>query len=125
MSNSANAIDDDSAIGSEQSSRANETRLPQRAALNVTIAQRQSPAIIAVNAGDLTEDDIVARQSRKNKSGPPFRLAQVRKGEGHDDDIAFYNFAQAASSSGVSQSLARTSSEASIFSNVSYRSATR
>ncbi len=65
-------------------------------------------------AGDLAEDRVVTGQRCQNQCGAPLRLAEVGEREVEDYDIALYKLAQAASSSGVSQSLASADSAASV-----------
>jgi hypothetical protein len=65
-------------------------------------------------ARDLTKDHVITLEIRQYQRRPPLRLAEVGKGEVEDYDIALYKLAQAASSSGVSQSLASADSAASF-----------
>src|ERR1039457_3029595 len=62
---------------------------------------------------NLAQNDVITCQRCDHERRPPLCLAEVREGEVEDYNIAFYKFAQAVSSSGVSQSLASDDSAAS------------
>ena len=65
-------------------------------------------------ACDLAQNHIVALERCDNQRRPPFRLAQIGEGEVDNDDVALYKLAQAASSSGASQSFASADSAAMV-----------
>ena len=57
-------------------------------------------------AGNLTEDEVTARQPRQHQGRSDLGARQIRKRKRHHDDVAAYKSRHAASSSGVSQSAA-------------------
>src|SRR5689334_5234030 len=65
-------------------------------------------------AGNLAQDQIVALDRRENQRRPSLRLAEIGEGKVDDDDAALYKLAQAASSSGASQSFASADSAAMV-----------
>jgi len=106
-------IEDHRLFNREQSIRSDVTPHFELAALEITRVERDRITIAVRLAGDLAEDQVVARQIDDNQCRPTLAQLQVglRKGENHD--LARYRFAHAASSSGVFQSRARTDSLAS------------
>src|ERR1017187_4566868 len=60
----------------------------------------------------MTQNQVIARERGNHQGRAPLRLRDVREGKVEDDNIASYKLAQAASSSGVSQSFAREDSAA-------------
>ena len=71
-------------------------------------------AILPAHRCDLREDQVVSIKICHDECRTPFRRSQVRERKRHDDDFTLYRFCHAASSSGVSQSRARTASLAKV-----------
>ena len=107
-------VDDDARICSEQPIGANSAALVQPAEGEIDVNQSNLILIGSRLACDLTEDYIVAFESRNNQRRPSLRLADVREREVEDYNIAFYKLAQASSSSGASQPLASEDSATNV-----------
>lgn len=105
-------VNDDAGVGSKQTTGAYTAALAEPAAYEIGIVESHGIAILASLAGDLAENEIVAPQCRQHQGGTPLGLAEVRERKVQDDDVALYKLAQAASSSGESQSFASEDSAA-------------
>jgi len=106
------SVNDDAGACRKQSSGSDAADLAEPAAYKVAGIEWYGIAILASLAGDLAENKIVALQCRQYQGGTPLGLAEVREREVQDDDVALYKLAQAASSSGESQSFASEDSAA-------------
>jgi len=109
----AGTVDDDAGIRREQPIRANPAALVEAARDEVTAIEPNRVLVGSGLAGDLAQDDVVAFERSDDQRWPSLGVAEVREGEVEDYNITSYKLAQAASSSGASQSLAREDSAAS------------
>ena len=114
LGNVPGAVRDNRFIRREQSVGADSTALIQPTRCEISLLERDGVGIVLRLARDLTKDYIITLRSREHQRWPALRLAEVGKREVEDDDIAPHKLAQAASSSGVSQSLARADSAANV-----------
>lgn len=108
----AGSIDDDVGIRCKQSTGAYTAALAEPAGYEVCSVESHGITILASLTGDLAKNEIVALQCGEYQRRTPLGLAEVREGEIQDNDVALYKLAQAASSSGDSQSFASEDSAA-------------
>lgn len=106
------SVNDDTGVCGEQPIRAYSTVLIEAAADEVGYVETNGILILASLAGDLAKNQVMTPQSREDQRGTPFGLAEVREREVDDNDVALYKLAQAASSSGASQSFVSEDSAA-------------
>ena len=106
-------VRDDRLVRRKEPVRPNPTALVETAGREIGLLERNGVGIESGLTRDLTENHIVTFRNRDYQGRPPLRLAQIGKREAEDYDVTPYKLAQAASSSGVSQSLANADSAAS------------
>ncbi len=78
-------------------------------------SRSQRPRVVRSSgplAPDWAKNQIIALQGSEDQCRPASGLAEIREGEVEDDNVAAYKLAQAASSSGESQSFANEDSAA-------------
>jgi hypothetical protein len=121
----AGAIDDDPRIDGEQPVRPDAATLVQPASYEVGRVEPDGVSVFPRLAGGLSEDQIVTLECCENQRPAALGLTQVRKRKVEDRDITLYKLAQAASSSGASQSLAKAVSAASVGTDASAWSSAR
>ena len=106
-------IDDNARVGGEPPIGTNAAALVESTRDKVGAVEPDRVFIGSRLSGDLTQDDVVAFERRDRQGRPALGLAEVREGKVENDNVVSYKLAQAASSSGVSQSLASDDSAAS------------
>src|ERR1035441_3754811 len=114
-------VNDDSRIGGECPMRTNPAALVEPTQDKINVIQANRVLTGSRLAGDLAKDDIVTLERGDHQCRPSLCLAEVREREVEDYNITSYKLAQAASSSGVSQSLASDDSAASAGTALSMR----
>lgn len=106
------SVNDDAGVGRKQSAGADAAALAEPAAYEVGGVKLHGITIIASLTCDLAKNEIVTLQCSKHQRRTPLGLAEVREMKIQDDDVALYKLAQAASSSGESQSFVSEDSAA-------------
>jgi hypothetical protein len=110
IANPARCVECDSGVGGEQPIGPDATRPIETTRLEIGRVKHDGVFVGFGLAGNLAKYDVVAAQGRKNQCGTPLRLGQVGEWKMQDYDVPSYKSAQAASSSGESQSFLREDS---------------
>jgi len=107
IANPACCVECDSGIGGEKPIGPDATRPIQTTRLEIGRVKHDGVLVGFGLAGNLAKYDVVAAQGRKNQCGTPLRLGQAGEWKMQDYDVPSYKSAQAASSSGESQTRRR------------------
>src|SRR5471030_1947073 len=110
IANPACCVECDSGIGGEQPIGPDATWPIQATRLEIGCVKHDRVFVGFGLAGNLAKYDVLTAQGGKNQCGAPLRLGQVGEWKMQDYDVPAYKSAQAASSSGESQSFIREDS---------------